>query len=144
MNPSQSNRREGRFPIKAAVSVVDKAGYLVKLIDGGTEVKAGLPEALTDNAHFLIVDEKDGAINTYIDVEPLYANQAVRIKAKGTGSAGGLVSLADPATPADAGKVIAAPAVAGTYRIIGHAFEDWTDGQLLKVIPNPSVLVIPP
>jgi len=120
--------------------MLGKEGYLVKIADGGAFPVVSLPAAITDNAFFLIVDAKAGLIDTIIDVEPTYPNQSVRIKAKGTGSAGAIVVLADPATPADAGKVIANPGTSEGVTQIGIAYEDWTDGQLLKVYPFPQRL----
>jgi len=93
---------------------------------------AALPTSLTDLALFVIASG-NGAGNP-VSIEAPATDDEFRVVAKGTGTAGSLVVLADPSanSGADAGKVTAPGSTAGQYFSPGIAEEDYVDGQLVK------------
>lgn len=138
MNAVQSNTREGPLPIVAGESLVDKSGYLVKLVNDTGVLKALLPTANTDVCLFVVEDEAANAATAA--VRPIYGNSNVRIKAKGTGNPGDLLVLADVGTAADKGKVRAATATMATSFVVGYAEETFVDGQFVRVRPAIGVV----
>lgn len=68
-------------------------------------------------------------------VAPLNIGRSFRVEALGVGNAGDARVMADPATPADKGKVRVLPGAAGSYRVIGIAEEDFLDGQWVTFRP---------
>ena len=73
-------------------------------------------------------------------MRPLSPTRSMRVAAKGTGSPGDLLVLADGVTTAaDKGKVrskSSLTASSGTYRLVGIAEEAFVDGQLVKMRPT--------
>ena len=129
----QSDIRSGAFAAVADGDLTGKEGYLAVMGQKSNTPVLALPAAIDDLSAYVILE---GAADTKaIAVEPLAAGRQVRIKLKGTCDAGDVLVNADPSTPADAGKVRALPADAGTYRGIGIAEEKGADGQLLLVRP---------
>lgn len=138
MDTIQSNTIRGALAVNSSEDLSLKNGYLVKLIDGGSIAEAALPEAITDLALYLVTDgvEEDD----YSTINPLDPDKQCRVKAKGSGSAGAVLVLADPSTAADAGKVRALPSTGGLYFSPGIAEEDFVDGQLVKTRPLPRIV----
>lgn len=129
----QSDIRIGSFAAIADGDLTGKEGYLVVMGQKSDKPVLALPTAIDDLSAYVVLE---GAADAKaIAVEPLAAGRQVRIKLKGTCNAGDVLVNADPTTPADAGKVRALPADAGTYRGIGIAEEKGADGQLLLVRP---------
>lgn len=127
----QSDIRIGSFAAIADGDLTGKEGYLVVMGQKSDKPVLALPAAIDDLSAYVVLE---GAADAKaIAVEPLAAGRQVRIKLKGTCDAGDVLVNADPTTPADAGKVRALPADAGTYRGIGIAEEKGADGQLLLV-----------
>lgn len=140
MSYEQSNTLPGPFPVNSAEDLSAKNGYLVELVDGGSIAEVQLPTAVTDLALYIV---DDGAVaDEFSTVAPLSPHRQVRIKAKGTGSAGATLVLADPGTAADKGKVRTVPATAGLYFSPGLAEEDFVDGQLVLVRPMPRIVTV--
>ncbi len=142
MTPSsQTNTQAGKITRKANVDLTAKEGFLAKLINNAGSNEAALPTALTDHVGFVVVD--GDALGNDVSLQPLEPGVQVRIKAKGAGVCGDLLSLADPTTPADAGKVRKVPAVTGTYPALLIAEETFVDGQnvLCRSISREAIVV---
>jgi hypothetical protein len=139
LNPTQSDTKAGDIVVIANVDLTGKEGYLAKLISAGGVTKAALPASQRDIALF-IVDNGDIAGNEVAVEAP--SNTNFRVKAKGSGSAGAVLVLADPSTAADAGKVITIPATPGRYFSPGIAEEDFVEGQLVLVRPFPRQVTV--
>lgn len=138
-NPQQSDTKAGEITVIAAADLSGLESRLVKLTSDGGVTKASLPATRRDIALF-VVATGDIAGNEVAIEAPSSTN--VRIKAKGAGSAGGIVVLADPAIAADAGKVAAVPVTPGVYFSPGIAEEDFQDGQLVLVRPFPRLVSV--
>jgi hypothetical protein len=130
---TQSNTKPGPLSLATAADLTGKEGYLAELTSSG----ANLPNAVADIAVYLI---DDAPTTTQATLIPLSPDRNVRIKAKGTGSKGDILALADPSTPADKGKVRELPTAGGIYFSPGVAEEDFVDGQLVLVRPFPRVI----
>lgn len=132
----QTNVQRGLRPVNSGEALTDKGLYLVTAVDGGSILEVLLPTAVDELSLYLV--EEGNALDTNSIVRPLEAGDQIRIKAKGTGSAGAVLVHADPATAADKGKVRSIPATAGRYFSPGVAEEDFVDGQdvLVRVLPR--------
>ena len=127
-----SERREGLIPLPAYEDLSDKEGYLACIYNDSGTPKATLP---SDNADMpLYVIRNGNTAGELVDLEPLYSNVQIQVKAKGTGDAGALMILADTGTAADCGKI---RAISGNdpWLILAVAEETFVDGQLTKVRP---------
>lgn len=129
----QTDTKSGLIRVLAGANLTGKRGYLVKMTHdtGVPEVK--LPAAVADLAVYLVDDENVDA--ELVSVEPLPGDRNVRVCLKGTCNPGDVLVLADPGTAADAGKVRALPAAAGTYRGLAVAEEKGVDGQFVLCRP---------
>lgn len=114
-------------------------GRLVKIVDGGSIPEAKLPEAVSDLALFICVD--GGALDNDSELLPLVPGQEYRVRAKGAGSAGSIVTLAAIAG-VDAGKIRALPADAGLHFSPGIALEDFADGDLVRISALPRLVTV--
>lgn len=136
MNPTQSNTLVGKLKrTVGAASLVGKEGYLCLLaLVGGVGV-VQLPAAITDVTLF-IVDE-GAAIGEPCSIDPLSPDRQFRIVGKGVINPGAPMVLAAIAG-ADAGKLRALPAAAGTYRVLARCEEEkaTADGQLVLCRPS--------
>lgn len=139
MNPTQSNTQAGTIVRKANVDLTGLEGYLAKLINNAGANVAALPTALADYVGFIVDDGAAAGANA--SLQPLEPGKQFRIKAKGAGVCGDLLSLADPVVPADAGKVRKVPAVVGTYYAFVVAEETFVDGQFVLCRPIGRVTV---
>ena len=129
----QTDTRNGLIRVLAGADLSAKRGYLVKMTHDTGVPEVVLPAAVTDLAVYLVDDgNADAAL---VSVEPLTGERNVRVKLKGTCNPGDVLVLADPSTAADAGKVRALPAAAGTYRGIAIAEEKGVDGQFVLCRP---------
>lgn len=128
-----SNTQSSLLSVNSTATLVGKEGYLVVLASSSGKATAAVPAAITDNA--VCVVEDGGAAGEQSTIRPIFNGGSVRVKAKGTGSAGVRLVNADPATAADAGKLRAIPSAAGTYAVVGLALEDFVDGQLVNILP---------
>lgn len=139
----QTNLKPGPIVRKAAVDLTGKEGFLAKLLSSVTDVTglAALPTALTDRTPYLIQD--GNALGKDVELLPFSADRQYRVAAKGTGSAGNTLSPADPAVPADAGKVRKTPTATGTFAIIFIAEEDFVDGQFVLCRPLRDTITNP-
>ena len=129
----QTDTKGGLIRVLAGADLTGKRACLVKMTHDTGVPEVILPAAVTDLAVYLVDDENtDGKLAS---VEPLTGERNVRVKLKGTCNPGDVLVLADPSTAADAGKVRALPAAAGTYRGIAIAEEKGVDGQLVLCRP---------
>lgn len=127
----QTDIKIGQLPLICGEDLTTKNTLLCKL--GATGAK--LPEAVTDITPYLCVaGEAAGQSGEFLPFEP---SRNFRVITKGAGNKGDQLVLADPATPADAGKLRALPAAPGTYRVIAIAEQGFVDGQHAKVRPCP-------
>jgi len=135
---TQSNTQQGPRPFNSGESLAGKEGHLATLVDGGSIAELLLPLTVTELALFII--DEGGALDKDSAVIPLVAGDERRIKANGTGSAGAILVLEDPATPANKGKVRTIPATEGFYFSPGIAQEDFVDEQLVNVRVLPRLV----
>jgi hypothetical protein len=136
--PTQTNCREGLLNLAAGQDLTGKSAYLGVLGNNAGKPKITLPATFADFALFLILDEN--VSGSPVTVEALDPVRDVRIVLKGTCNPGDILILADPATPADAGKVRTIPATAGRYFRAGIAQEIGVDGQLVLLRPLPGLI----
>lgn len=136
----QSNTQQGVFSCNAGESLVDKEGYLVKAADAGSEMEVLLPTDVADRTLYIV--EEGAALDSPCIVRPIADGDQVRFIAKGTGSAGALLTHAAPGTAADKGKVRTLPAGADTYFLVGIAEEDFVDGQHVRARVYKETLVV--
>lgn len=132
MNPTQSNTQAGKIVRVASVALTGLEGYLAKLVNSSGANVVALPTAITDRTNFII--DNGGASGDEVTIDPLEPGRQYRVKAKGAGACGALLCLAAIAG-ADAGKVRAVPAGAGTYHAILVAEETFVDGQFVLCRP---------
>jgi fructose-specific component phosphotransferase system IIB-like protein len=130
METIQSNTKQGLFHVNAGENLTGKEGYLVKAADAGSVLEVLLPTDVADITPYIV--EEGATLDSNCVVRPLIQGEQVRFVAKGTGSAGALLTHAAPATAADKGKLRTVPATADTYCIIAIAEEDFVDGQYVK------------
>lgn len=128
---TQSDTKQGVLSLLCAADLTGKEGLLVELVSTGAQ----LPNANTDITPFICVG--GDIANNRGQFLPLSSVGNARVIAKGAGSRGDQLVLADVATAADKGKLRAIPATTGTYRVYGIAEEDFVDGQLVKFRPYP-------
>lgn len=139
---NQANTQRGKIVLASNSALLGKEGLLVKIVsNAGGPGLIDLPAAVSDICLFVLTDGKVLAGDP-VEADPLFAEQEVRVIAKGTGSAGDILVHADPGTPADIGKVRSftgsvAPVTAGRYFSPGTAEEDFVDGQTVLVRPFP-------
>lgn len=126
----QTNVKSGRFAVNSGQALTDLEGYLVKPADAGSELEVLLPTAVSDLCLYVVED--GAAHDSDSEVLPLVDGDQVRIVAKGTGSAGAVLTLA-AISGSDIGKVRSIPATAGPHFSVGIAEEDFVDGQHVLV-----------
>ncbi len=126
LNPTQGDTKRGDISDVAAVDLTGKEGCLVKLTSTGF----ALPSATSDIAPYVLAS--GGAATTQVAAESPDLNDQFRAKLKGACNKGDILVLADPSTPADAGKLRAQPTTAGTYYSFAVAEENGVDGQFVK------------
>ena len=134
MFSNQTNTQSGDKPFIAGSDFTGLAGRVAKLANSAGVAVLSAIAALTDIPAFLIVDYN--VAGKPVTGRPLDGSQNVRITLKGTANPGDVLVLADPATPADAGKVRTLPATAGVYVQVGYAEEIGVDGQALLTRPD--------
>lgn len=127
----QTDIKIGQLPLVCGEDLTTKDTLLCTL--GATGAK--LPAAVADITPYLCVAGEAAGQNGQF--EPFEPSRNFRVVAKGGGTKGDQLVLADPSTPDDAGKLRALPAAPGTYRVIAIAEEDFVDGQHAKVRPCP-------
>lgn len=128
-----TQNQTGLVPVVTYEDLSDSEGYLVVLVNDSGTLEARLPDATSELATHVVVN--GNTAGEYADVEPLDSGRIVSVKAKGTGNPGALLVLADPATAADAGKVLTDPGTRTAGYYVGIALESWVDGQLVRVRP---------
>lgn len=127
LNPLQTNTRRGDITLLASVDLTGKENYLLKVVNDGGVAKFALPTG-TDDVALYVCASGDIAGNAVAGEAPSL-NENFRVVLKGTCVPGDILSLADPGTAADAGKVRKQPATTGTWRSFAIAEEAGADGQ---------------
>lgn len=135
-NDTQSDTKVGQLPLICGEALTDKEGYLCKLGSTG----ALLPTSIDELAPYLCVAGEAADANGQF--QPFTGERNHRVFAKGAGSKGDQLVLADPSTPADKGKLRVLPEAADTYLVLAIAEEDFVDGQSVKVRPVPVLSVV--
>jgi hypothetical protein len=132
MNPDQSNTKPiGEIPVLAGENLTGKRSYLAVLTHDTGIAEVKLPTSITDPAIYLV--NEDVADTELTSVMPLVNGQLARVPIKGAANPGDIAVLADPATPADKGKIRKVPATAGAYGKIGIIEQVAVDAQLALV-----------
>lgn len=138
LNPDQSNTKAGGI---VAIAADDLTGMRSRLVVLGNATGTVIASAIASvSALALYLLDQDGDEDEEVQLSPISAQENFRVVAKGTGGAGAVLALADPATPADKGKVRVVPATEGAYFSPGIAEEDFVDGQLVLVRPFPRLV----
>lgn len=116
----QSDTIEGRLvlPASSDLSAIT-APRLVALVSDSGVAKVDLPDALTDDLPYLLLE--GAAADAGATVEPLSPDRQIRVEAKDAMAPGDIAVMADPSTAADKGKVRKLPEAAGTYIQVGIA-----------------------
>lgn len=123
----------GDFSLPAGEVLTDMEARLALVGNSGGKAVAKLPAAITDHANCIITE--GGVLGATVTLRPLGSRQQVRIVLKGTCNPGDRLTMADPATAADAGKVRTVPVANGTYIVVAIAEELGVDGQHVKLRP---------
>ncbi|MFC5049240.1 hypothetical protein ACFPK9_01220 [Rubritalea spongiae] len=140
MGNTQHDTRRGKLPFVANEDLTGKAGFLAKVVSNAGVPESSLPTANDDSTLYLVEEEAiQGAI---AGLKPLSPEENAMVWAKGSGSAGDVLVLADVGTAADRGKVRTLPAGAGDYFSPGIAEEDFEDGQLVRFRPFPRPVTV--
>src|SRR5579871_4202088 len=135
---SQSNTKEGDLLIVANEDLSQLADVLVAPYNNAGQLVVTRPAANNDPAIYLLLYGATPGLPA--TVRPMSPQRSVRVTAKGAGSPGDLLVLADGvAVPADKGKVRSKSTLtagSGTYRLVAIAEEAFVDGQLVKCRPT--------
>ncbi|MFZ2279301.1 MAG: hypothetical protein WAW39_16025 [Prosthecobacter sp.] len=140
---TQSNIHPGGpKKINAGEDLTGLEGRLVKLADAGSFPEVVTPAAVTDICPFVLVTE--AAHDSNCEVLSIHGEKEIRLRANGTGSAGDVLVLCDPAASAgvNKGKVETVGSTQGSYFSPGIALEDFVDEQLVKVRPHPRTVIV--
>lgn len=141
IHPTQSNTREGLFPVLAGEDLTGKEACLVHLTQEDGKAVVRLPNLTSEAADYLLLE--GAAAGELATVLPLDRNRNVRVRLSGSCQAGNELTLA-PIDGSHDGQVIATPATAGTYPVWLRAEEPGVDGQLVLARPilNPLIRTI--
>lgn len=115
--------------IPAGEDLTAKEAHLLSLTHDSGEPEFVLPALVNDDADYLLIH--GAADGEPVTVRPLEPGIQHRVRLKGACNPGDRLMLADPATPADKGKVRAVPTANGTYRSFLRAEQAGTDGQVI-------------
>jgi len=126
LNPTQADTKRGDINGVASGDLTGKEGYMAKLTSTGF----ALPTATSDVVPYVLASGNTNGGEVAAEAPGM--DDQFRAKLKGACSQGDVLVLADPGTPADAGKLMAQPATAGTYYSIAIAEEKGVDGQFIK------------
>lgn len=127
LNPLQGDTKAGAITLTANADLTGKANYLVKIVNNAGTPQFALPSGTDDFAVFVLAS--DGVAGAEVAAESPTQGENFRAILKGACSPGDEISLADPATAADAGKVRKRPTTTGTWRTFAIAEEAGVDGQ---------------
>jgi len=129
LNGLQSNTKRGDIVLPSAVDLTGKENYLLKITNASGKENFALPTATDDYACFVCMSGGAAAADTAGEAPGHEEN--FRGVLKGTCSPGDTLSLADPGTAADAGKLRKTPTTTGTFRVFAIAEEAGVDGQYI-------------
>lgn len=130
LNPNQSDTRKGDITLLGSVDLTGKENYLLKIVNSSGVAKFALPTGTDDYAPFVCASG-DIAGNETAAESPGH-DENFRAVLKGTCVPGDTLSLADPGTAADAGKLRKTLTTTGTWRVFAVAEESGVDGQSVK------------
>ena len=130
---TQTNVQAGDYPVTAGEVLTDMEARLAMIDNSSGEPVAKLPAAVTDDVTAVITE--GAASGSPATLRPLTPAQQARVILKGACDSGDRLCMADPATPADKGKVRTVPEANGTYIVVAIAEETGVDGQHVKLRP---------
>ena len=129
LNPLQSNTRKGDITLPAKSDLTGKENFLVKVVSDSGVAKFDLV-ASTDDLAVYVLGSGATAGNDSVAESPALGEN-FRAVLKGTCVPGDKLTLADPTTAADAGKLRKQPTTTGTWRLFAIAEESGVDGQYI-------------
>ncbi len=124
-------KQPGTIRHLAGEDLTGKESFLAKLSHSAGTPQAVLPDDQAD--HCLYAIKHGDADGKLVDLDPLVPGAVQTAKLKGTCNPGDDLVLADESTAADAGKLRALPAAAGTYMLHAKAEEAGVDGQIVRI-----------
>ncbi|MBT7300264.1 MAG: hypothetical protein HN849_12160, partial [Victivallales bacterium] len=135
----QSNTQFGPVQVIAGDALTGLEGYLVFVTNSSGTAKAYLPNAVTDEALYVVLE--GAAAGSYASLQPLANAQQARAELNGTVAIGARLKLETPDGTED-GKVATIGSTAGVYFSPGIALETGVDGQLVLFRPDPRMVTI--
>ena len=135
----QSNTQFGPVQVIAGDALTGLEGYLVFVTNASGTAKAYLPNAVTDEALYVVLE--GAAAGSYASLQPLANAQQARAELNGTVAIGARLKLETPDGTED-GKVATIGSTAGVYFSPGIALETGVDGQLVLFRPDPRMVTI--
>ena len=135
----QSNTQFGPVQVIAGDALTGLEGYLVFVTNASGTAKAYLPNAVTDEALYVVLE--GAAAGSYASLQPLANAQQARAELNGTVAIGARLKLETPDGTED-GKVATIGTTAGVYFSPGIALETGVDGQLVLFRPDPRMVTI--
>ena len=130
---SQSNVKFGPVPFNCGADLTEAADHLVVLGHSTGTPQMTLPDSLTANALYLVLEGAAADATGYF--LPLSPAANVRLPLIGTCNPGDTLVIADPAVEGQPGKVLVLPEDAGTYRAVAIAEEAGINTQLVLARP---------
>lgn len=139
--PTQSNTKEGPFPVLCGENLTGMEGRVVKLTHDSGVPEVILPNDVADEADYLLLEgAADGELGTAIAIT---RERNIRIRLDGTCNPGDKLTLGAIDGSND-GKVRTVPVAADTYWVGFRAEEKGVDEQLVlcRLLPNPGPQVV--
>ena len=135
----QSNTQLGPVQVIAGDALTGLEGHLVFIANASGTAKAYLPNAVTDEALYVVLE--GAAADSHASLQPLARAQQARAELEGTVAIGARLRLYTPDGTND-GKVATIGATAGQYFSPGIALETGVDGQLVLFRPDPCLVIV--
>jgi len=135
----QSNTQLGPVQVIAGDVLTGLEGYLVFITNASGTAKAYLPNAVTDEALYIVLE--GAAVGSYASLLPLAHAQQARAELNGSAAIGARLKLETPDGTED-GKVATIGTSAGVYFSPGIALETGVDGQLVLFRPDPKLVIV--
>lgn len=125
-------RKPGPFQVLAGEDLTGMEGRRVKMSHSNGIPEMLLPNDVADIADYILLEGGEDA--SYVTVEALSPDKAVRVRLKGTCNGGDELALG-AVDGTDDGKVRTLPATADIYYVSMRAEEKGVDGQLVLARP---------
>lgn len=130
---TQTNVIKGDHVLPAGADLTGMEGRLAVIGNSSGVAVANLPAAITADVTGVITEGAAAGAN--VTLRPFCGNRNMRAVLKGTCNPGDRLTMADPTTAADKGKVRTVPSDVGTYIVVGIAEEIGVEGQHVKLRP---------